>query len=134
MTWTISFWCDVVYKARRWSSQAAIKIGTRRRSKSCFIEQNSTVDKINFGLHKIITIIKISSSMVLEEDILLGRRRYDWLLPNVFNPRIFSSFFDRYRASVFDKLNTSHNLAVSLIVAILSILFIYFVFSIIFIW
>ena len=44
----------------------------------------------------------------------------------------FSSFFDRYQASVFDNLNTSHNLAFSLIVVILSILFIYFVFSILF--
>ena len=47
-------------------------------------------------------------------------------------PLFFLLFFDRYQASVFDNLNTSHNLAFSLIVAILSILFIYFVFSILF--
>ena len=47
-------------------------------------------------------------------------------------PLFFLLFFDRYQASVFDNLNTSHNLAFSLIVAILSILFIYFVFSVLF--
>lgn len=48
------------------------------------------------------------------------------------NPPIFSTFSDRYQASVFDNLNMSHNLALSLIVAILSVFFIYFVFSILF--
>lgn len=56
------FWCDPMHKVRRWSIQATIKIGTGGRSKSCFVGQNSTSDKVNFGLHKGITIITVSSS------------------------------------------------------------------------
>jgi len=51
------FWVFVMCKARRWSNEAAIKTGARRRSESCFVKPNTKADQINPSFHQVTTII-----------------------------------------------------------------------------